>query len=101
MEAARVSVRDLSRNTAEVMGRIEAGEKIEVTRNGITIAVISPPDVVGVMTQGLIKAGILESDWQERQGRTLRRLRSKRRPAPPDGVLGSQTIVEMREEERF
>ena len=52
-----------------------------------------------MMTQGLIKAGILESDWKTRQAGTLRRLRGKRGLGKAGDPLGSEVIVEMREEE--
>lgn len=99
VEATRISARELSRNTSEVLDRVAAGEKIEVTRNGVAIAILTPPDAIEVMTQGLVKAGILESGWQKRQAGTLRRLRGKRTPGKVEDPLGSEVIVEMREEE--
>ncbi len=37
-----VPVRELNRHTANVIARVEAGEQIEVIRNGTTVAVIAP-----------------------------------------------------------
>jgi prevent-host-death family protein len=34
---------EVSRSFSDVLNRVNAGEEIEVTRNGATIAVISPP----------------------------------------------------------
>jgi prevent-host-death family protein len=95
MEATRISARELSRNTAEVLDRVAAGETIEVTRNGVAIAVLTPPDPTEVLAQGLIKAGILEPDWRKRQTEALRALR----PLPADGRSGSDALIGLREEE--
>lgn len=34
---------EASRSFSELLNRVQAGEEIEVTRNGATVAVISPP----------------------------------------------------------
>jgi len=101
MEIARVTADELLRDPAKVLERVAAGEKVVVVQDGVLIAVISPPDLTEAMTEGLIKAGILDADWRERQMRMLGWLRGKRRSSAPEGVLGSETIAEMRDEERF
>jgi prevent-host-death family protein len=101
MEIARVDADELRRDLAGVLERVATGEEIAVVQNEVVVAVIKPPGLTEVMTQGLIKAGILDSDWRERQKRTLTRLRGTRRPSAPEGVLGSATIAAMRDEERF
>lgn len=63
----RVTVRDLSRNTAEVLERVSGGERIEVTRNGKPVAILSPPNPVDVVMSGLVKAGVMPSDWRDEQ----------------------------------
>ncbi|WNV92037.1 type II toxin-antitoxin system prevent-host-death family antitoxin [Umezawaea sp. Da 62-37] len=97
MEIARITAHDLVNNTAEVLARVEAGEAIEVTRDGVPVALLTQSPATA-MTEGLIRAGLLESDWRERQRLTLRRLRGKVRPSAPGGALASETIIEMREE---
>lgn len=100
VEVARVSVRDLSRNTAEVLDRVAEGETIEITRNGIPIAVLSPPDPTEVVTEGLIKAGILSSDWRAEQAELKSWiLANQPLPAEPGKQSLSETLIEMREEE--
>lgn len=101
MEITHVTEGELLRDPAAVLDRVAAGERVEVTRDGMPIAVIGPPDLTEAMIEGLVKAGILEPDWRERQARTLQRLRDKGRHSAPGGVSGSETIVEMRNEERF
>lgn len=47
----QVPVRELNQHTAEVLARVEAGEQVRVTRNGVPIAVIHPiqPDPLAAL----------------------------------------------------
>jgi prevent-host-death family protein len=96
----QITVRELSRHTAQVLERVDAGETIEVTRNGEPVAVLSPPDVEEATVRGLIKAGILPPDWRERQAALRQQLLDN---PPPPADLGqrplSEILIEMREEE--
>jgi prevent-host-death family protein len=96
----QITVRELSRHTAQVLERVDAGETIEVTRNGEPVAVLSPPDVEEATVRGLIKAGILPADWRERQA-ALRQhlLDNPPPPAEPGQRPLSEILIEMREEE--
>ena len=38
----QVPVRELNQHTADVLARVEAGERVEVTRNGVPVAIIEP-----------------------------------------------------------
>jgi prevent-host-death family protein len=38
----QVPVRELNQHTADVLARVERGERIEVTRNGVRVAIIEP-----------------------------------------------------------
>lgn len=38
----RVPVRELNQHTADVLARVEMGERVEVTRNGVPVAIIEP-----------------------------------------------------------
>lgn len=91
---------ELLRDPAEVLDRVAAGETVEVVDSGVTIAVISPPSMTEIMTQGLIKAGILHSDWREEQAE-LRRwiLANPPLSAHPHRRSLSEVLIEMREEE--
>ncbi|MHB2028423.1 MAG: type II toxin-antitoxin system Phd/YefM family antitoxin [Acidimicrobiales bacterium] len=40
----RVPIRELNQHTAEVMARVEMGERVEVTRNGTRVAIIEPAE---------------------------------------------------------
>src|SRR5215208_1440263 len=42
-KVARLSATETARNFSAILNRVAAGEEIEITRNGTTIAVIGPP----------------------------------------------------------
>jgi prevent-host-death family protein len=42
---ARLSATDVARRFSEVLNRVAAGEEIEVTRAGASVAVIAPPKI--------------------------------------------------------
>lgn len=99
-QTVQITVRELSRHTAQVLERVGAGERFEITRNGQPVAVLSPPDIEEVTIRGLIKAGILPPDWRERQRELFRDLRENPPPPTPLGHRPlSQVLIEMREEE--
>ncbi len=37
-----VPIRELNQHTADVLARVERGERIEITRNGVRVAIIEP-----------------------------------------------------------
>jgi antitoxin (DNA-binding transcriptional repressor) of toxin-antitoxin stability system len=96
----QVTIRELARNTAEVLGRVANGEEIEVTRNGRPVAVLRAPDPVDVKLRELVKAGIIPSDLLQQQAAVLERLRTTRAPAKP-GQRPAQEIISELREERF
>jgi prevent-host-death family protein len=54
----RVSVRELSRHTADVLAFVERGERIEITRNGTRVAVFEPAvrdPLRGLMDTGQVR----------------------------------------------
>lgn len=53
----QVPVRELNQHTADVLARVELGERVEITRNGIPVATIEParPNPLS----GLIESGEL------------------------------------------
>lgn len=98
-EIKQITVRELARNTAQVLARVGGGETIEVTRNGEPVAVLSPPDIEEITIRGLIKAGILPPDWREQQAELKIYLRDNPPlPAEPGERPLSETLIEMRED---
>jgi prevent-host-death family protein len=68
-------VRELARHTAEVIDRAASGERIEITRNGRLVAVLTSPAVEQVVYSELVSAGRLTpgrgglAGWTPRGGR--------------------------------
>lgn len=99
-ELRQITVRELARNTAKVLEQVGGGETIEVTRNGVPVAVLSPPDIEEITVRGLIKAGILPPDWREQQAELRQYLRDNPPlPAEPGQRPLSEVLIEMRDEE--
>jgi prevent-host-death family protein len=99
-QIAQVTVRELSRNTSEVLDRVRGGETIEVTRNGEPVAVLSPPDIEEITIRGLIKEGILPPDWRKQQAELRQYIRHNLPlPAEPGQRPASEVLIEMRNEE--
>lgn len=53
----QIRVRELNQHTAEVLARVEMGERVEITRNGTPVAIMEPvqPDPLS----GLLESGEL------------------------------------------
>lgn len=53
----QIPIRELNQHTADVLARVERGERVQITRNGVPVAVIEPaaPNPLG----GLIESGEL------------------------------------------
>ncbi len=49
----KVPIRELNQRTAEVIARVESGERVEVTRNGSRVAIIEPaePQPLGALLE--------------------------------------------------
>lgn len=49
----RVPVRELNQHTADVLARVERGERVEITRNGTAVAIIEPvqPNPLAVLIE--------------------------------------------------
>jgi len=49
----KVPIRELNQRTAEVIARVESGERVEVTRNGCRVAIIEPaePSPLGALLE--------------------------------------------------
>ncbi|MGH8905575.1 MAG: type II toxin-antitoxin system Phd/YefM family antitoxin [Egibacteraceae bacterium] len=97
MVLERVTVRELVRQHKDVLSRVEAGESLEITRDGEPIARLIPLDPVERTMAKLIEAGHVRADWRERQARLRDRLRQ--RPVSPGAPL-ADVLLRMREEER-
>ncbi|KAA2256538.1 hypothetical protein F0L68_26250 [Solihabitans fulvus] len=99
VETHRVTMRELTHNAHEVFEHVAAGERVEVTDEGVLVGTIIPPDLTEVTLRGLIRAGIMSPDWRAEQADALAFLRKRRTPAEPGQRPASEVLIEMREEE--
>ena len=90
--STRVGIRELQQHASQVLDRVVAGERVEVTRSGRLIAVISPPEFADQEYDDLVASGILIPgegnllDWSPL-------------PARPDQRPLSEILIDMREED--
>lgn len=99
MSVVRVTVAKLIHESRTVLGMAEAGERVEITRHGRVIAVLTAPDASETAVQELVDAGQVAPDWRERQAELRTMLRSV--PAvtsPPGPPAGSDAILADRDE---
>lgn len=100
MTTVRIPWRDLQQKPDGVLAALNAGNRVEVTRRGIPVAVMTAPDPEEVALDALATAGGIPSDWRERHDRFLTRLRRGPQTALPEGSpSASETVIALREED--
>lgn len=99
MNRRRVPVRDLIHHSRQVLSRVADGERIEVTRNGKVIAVMTAPDPTESALDDLVASGDIPADWRQRQASLRRRLHTLPvHDQPPGPSIGSAAICADRAE---
>src|SRR4051794_4422793 len=68
MEAQRVPIRRLQRHASELIALVEAGERVEITRNGRLVAVLSAPDPEETAWERLVAEGSVPAEADRRGG---------------------------------
>jgi prevent-host-death family protein len=58
----RVPIRQLQQHASELIDRVAAGERVEITRNGRLIAVLGPPDPEQRVMEDLVRTGTVDPD---------------------------------------
>ncbi|MFD8754676.1 type II toxin-antitoxin system Phd/YefM family antitoxin [Kitasatospora sp. NPDC059577] len=58
----RVPIRQLQQHASELIDRVAAGERVEITRNGRLIAVLAPPDPEQRVLEDLARDGTLDPE---------------------------------------
>ncbi|MEV7021833.1 type II toxin-antitoxin system prevent-host-death family antitoxin [Kitasatospora sp. NPDC093558] len=93
---ARVPIRQLQQHASDLVDRVAAGERIEITRNGRLIAVLAPPDPEQRVLEDLVRDGTIDPE----NAATARGLADWQPPAvgTPLG-LAADALHAMREEE--
>lgn len=64
--AQRVPIRRLQQHASELIALVESGERVEITRNGRLVAVLSPPDPEETAWERLVTEGAVAPDADRR-----------------------------------
>jgi prevent-host-death family protein len=59
-QAERVPIRRLQQHASELIARVEAGERVEITRNGRLVAVLTAPDPEEAAWERLVAEGAVD-----------------------------------------
>jgi prevent-host-death family protein len=98
----RVPARELARHTAALLDAVAAGESIEVTRDGVPVAVLAPlepaeRDIRAAVAIGLLDASVADAGYGAEAAEALAQLRVVRRHAEGRGPAAE--LLAQREEE--
>ncbi|MFE0132721.1 type II toxin-antitoxin system Phd/YefM family antitoxin [Streptomyces sp. NPDC059037] len=93
----KITVRDLQRNAAAVLKRLEDGETITVTRHGRTVARILPPDPAEEAINHAVAEGIIDRADLARARTAAQTAKVRRAPASPEGDAASRALQELRD----
>jgi prevent-host-death family protein len=103
METPRpmINARDLSRRAADVLDRVEHGERLVVTRDGEPIAEIIPIDPAQRLLARWVRDGLISEPPAAGYAKASAAAAAARRlPAVPAGSSATDRLFEMRENER-
>ncbi|MFF6997551.1 type II toxin-antitoxin system Phd/YefM family antitoxin [Streptomyces sp. NPDC008313] len=95
----KITVRDLQRNAAAVIKRLEHGETITVTRHGRTVARIVPPDPAEEAINQAVADGLIDLTELSRARTAAQTARIKTTPPAPGESSPSQALAELRDED--
>jgi prevent-host-death family protein len=95
----RITVRDLQRNAAAVLVRLEHGETFTVTRHGRTVARIVPPDPAEEAINQAAADGLIDLPELARARTAAQTARIRTAPAAPGDTPLSQALDELRDDE--
>ncbi|MBA2947117.1 type II toxin-antitoxin system Phd/YefM family antitoxin [Streptomyces himalayensis] len=95
----KITVRDLQRNAAAVLKRLEHGETISVTRHGRTVARIIPPDPAEEAINQAVSDGLIDLTELSRARTAAQTARIRTAPSAPGETPLSQTLTELRDED--
>jgi prevent-host-death family protein len=93
-QAERVPIRRLQQHASELIARVEAGERVEITRNGRLVAVLSAPDPEETAWERLVAEGSVDPTADRRGG-----LARWRTPRGAVGTALSDALARNRDDE--
>jgi prevent-host-death family protein len=93
-QAERVPIRRLQQHASELIARVEAGERLEITRNGRLVAVLSAPDPEEAAWERLVAEGAVDPA-SDRRGA----LADWRTPRGTPGTKLSEALEQLRADE--
>ncbi|MFJ4901608.1 type II toxin-antitoxin system Phd/YefM family antitoxin [Streptomyces sp. NPDC088727] len=93
----RITVRDLQRNAAAVLVRLEQGETFTVTRHGRTVARIVPPDPAEEAVNQAVADGLIDLTELSRARTAAQTARVRTAPSTAADVPLTQALEELRD----
>jgi prevent-host-death family protein len=98
MTEEHVTIRELQRNAADIIKRVQEGHTILITRWGEVVGQIVPPDPARAAIDRAIAAGLLDPAVLDTlpTGAEVREI--VREPSPPGTNRGSDAVIRLREE---
>ncbi|GAB3722909.1 hypothetical protein GCM10027590_25330 [Nocardiopsis nanhaiensis] len=99
MKEHRITIRELQRNAAEVFDRAGRGETFTVTRRGVTVGRVLPPDEAEEALTDAVDRGLIDPrdlDALPKAGEAVGMVREE---SPPGTRLATDALAELRSEE--
>jgi prevent-host-death family protein len=90
----RIPIRRLQQHASEVIARVEAGGRVEITRNGRLVAVLTAPDPEAAAWDRLVAEGAVDPAADRRGG-----LAGWRTPRGAVGSRLSEAVAQLRDDE--
>ncbi|MFE3940629.1 type II toxin-antitoxin system Phd/YefM family antitoxin [Streptomyces sp. NPDC059118] len=95
----RITVRDLQRNAAAVLVRLEHGETFTVTRHGRTVARIVPPDPAEETVNQAVADGLIDLTELSRARTAAQTARIRTAPSAVGDLPLARALEELRDDQ--
>jgi prevent-host-death family protein len=95
-----ISIRELQRNAADVMSRVERGCSFRISRHGRTVGRLIPPDPAEEAIRRAVAKGILDPEALAKAPTAAEVARITPEPTEPGERPLSEVLAELRRDER-
>lgn len=95
----RISIRELQRNAADVFDRAKQGESFIVTRRGMTVGRVLPPDAQEEDLMHAVERGLIDLDDLDDLPSAGEAEHMEREPSEPGTSPATDALAELRAEE--